>query len=155
MFDLLESVYEYQRLAAREEPLIEDERARLMGLETLLEGDYAGGQSTRERARRATPLPVQFTVPGGFARGDMHSISRRGVAVVGTKGVAQGTRTVLRIADPVRGLEYTFPGMVVWHRGKVIGIAFDGVPSVNRFLSPSTSPWRRLGFSRNEEPLVA
>jgi hypothetical protein len=155
MFDLLKTVYEYQCLAAREEALDEETQARLFGLETLLRGAYAGGESTRERARRADPLPVQFTIPGGFARGKMHSLSRRGVAVVGTKGVATGTRTVLRVADPVRGIEYTFPGTVVWHRGKVIGIAFDGVPSTNRFLSPSTAPWRRFWFSRYSEPLVA
>jgi len=155
MFDLLDSVYEYQRLAAKEGVLGEEEKARLVGLETLLRGDYAGGESTRERARRATPLPVQFTVPGGFARGEMHSISMRGVAVVGTKGVPHGTRTVLRIADPIRGTEYTFPGTVVWHRGKVIGIAFDGVPSKTAFLSPSTAAWRRTWFSAVEEPLVA
>jgi hypothetical protein len=155
MFDLLESVYEYQRLAAKEEALSEEERGKLMGLETLLKGAYAGGESTRDRARRSDPLPVQFTVPGGFARGQMHSISRRGVAIVSAKGVPHGTRTVLRVADPRRCIEYIFPATVVWHRDKVLGIAFDGVPSVNPFLSPSTSPWRRPWFGRIAEPLVA
>ncbi len=85
----------------------------------------------------------------------MHSISRRGVAVVSAKAVERGTRTVIRVADPRRGIEYIFPGTVVWHRDKVLGIAFDGVPSVNPFLSPSTSPWRRPFFGALAEPLVA
>ncbi len=155
MFDLLESVYEYQRLAAKEEALDDEERVRLMGLKTLLEGAYVGGESTRDKSRKSTPLPVQFTVPGGFARGQMHSISRRGVAVVGAKGVARGTRTVLRVANPLKGVEYTFPGTVVWNRDRVLGIAFDGVPSINPYLAAATSPWRRPFFGVIAEPLVA
>ncbi|MBW2465215.1 MAG: PilZ domain-containing protein [Deltaproteobacteria bacterium] len=152
MFDLLDAVYEFQRLASREPDLDETESARAVGLERLLRGSYAGGRSSRERAREQNPLPVQFTVPGGFARGQLHSLSSRGLAIASSAPPAEG----LRVADPRRGVEYTFPGRVVWRRGKVLGIAFDGLPSRHAFLAPANAAWRRISFAlRGEEPLVA
>ncbi|RLB56338.1 MAG: hypothetical protein DRJ42_03605 [Deltaproteobacteria bacterium] len=155
MFDLLDAVYEFQRLASREPDLDETESARAVGLERLLRGSYAGGRSSRERAREQNPLPVQFTVPGGFARGQLHSLSSRGMAIASLSAPAEGTRTVLRVADPRRGVEYTFPGRVVWQRGKVLGIAFDGLPSRHPFLARANAAWRRVSFAFRGEPLVA
>lgn len=155
MFDLLDAVYEFQRLESQDSDLDDTQRARADGLERLLRGSYAGGRSARERARERNPLPVQFTVPGGFGEGQLHSISSRGVAIASRRAPAQGTRTVLRVADPRRGVEYTFPGRVVWQRGKVLGIAFDGLPSRLPFLAPANAAWRRLTFTVGREPLVA
>jgi hypothetical protein len=103
------------------------------------------------------PLPAELTIPGGFGAGEIHSLSGRGVAIVTNQAIPCGTRTILRIADPDLGLEFVFPGTIVWGRGKVLGVAFDGEPSRTPFLDGGHASWRhamRLG-AIVEEPLVA
>ena len=163
MVNLLETIWEYQQLVHKEESLgielDEDEQAKLLGLRRLLRGEYMGAvvPERPERHEGSTPIPVQFTEPGGFAIGEIRSLSANGIAIVTNRPPLEDTRTVLRVADPRRGWEYVFPGRVVWRKDRVIGVVFDGVPTRNPFLLPSDS-WRpgRLRLGRGKrQPLVA
>jgi len=160
MVNLLDSIYEYQSLLHRSEsmeiPLDAEERARLEGLRRLLRGDYLG-LAANQNSDEPRPVPVQLTVPGGFATGEVRSMSAKGMALVSNRPISEGMRTILRVADPLRGFEYVFPGRVVWRSGRILGVAFDGLPSKTPFLVPTDS-WRpgrvRFGPGRSR-PLVA
>jgi len=163
MLNLLDIVYEYQRLFHRERsldiPLDPTERARFRGLERLLDGDYleAASASRHRQARGTVSLPVQFTLPGGFGSGEIRNLSAGGMSVATSTPAKIGTRTILRVTNPSRGFEYVFPGRVVWAGGRVMGIGFDGLPSRAPFLMPPPYSWRgqlRFGPQRTR-PLVA
>src|SRR5688500_2335942 len=128
MLHLLDMIYEYQLLRTKEErlqiPLDDEERARVIGLERLLVGDPPPrGEARRKTPRLLEPLPVQFTLPGGFGSGEIRNISGGGMAIVTARPPAIGTRTIVRVADATAGVEYVFPGRVVWR-------AVDGKPTM-------------------------
>ncbi|MEM9194389.1 MAG: PilZ domain-containing protein [Myxococcota bacterium] len=153
MFNLLDAIYEYQLLIRKNRdmniPLTEVEKARLVGLAQLLRGEYAHGSSGTRSVRMGRRVPVHFTVPGGFASGKLRNISPGGVAITTPHAVLKGSRTVLRVAEPRRGMEYTFPGRIVWTGAgkadsadpRVVGIAFDGTPTRSAFLVPEVGSW--------------
>src|SRR5687767_2529568 len=159
MLHLLEMIYEYQWLRTKEErlsiPLEDDERARLIGLERLLVSEPPGREARRKTPRLPTPLPVQFTVPGGFGSGELRNVSGGGMAILTVRPPVVGTRTIVRIAEATTGMEYVFPARVVWRTmdaRPAMGIAFDGVPSQAPFLAPTRGAWRRelrLGAARS------
>src|SRR5688500_202387 len=101
--NLLDVVFEYQELLQREHgldiPLDEGDRARLVGLDRLLRGDYMGIRQT-EMARLLHPIPVQFTRPGGFGAGEIRDVNGNGMAVVTSQPSTIGSRTIVRVADP-------------------------------------------------------
>jgi hypothetical protein len=157
--NLLDIVYEFQSLLHKQRsldlPLDESEKARLVGLDRLLRGDYLGPRSA-EMTALLHPIPAQFTRPGGFGAGEIRSISANGMAIVTSHPGTIGTRTVVRVADPLRGVEYIFPGQVVWNDGNVMGVGFDGVPTSAPFLLPTRAGWRRdVRFGGPDETLVA
>jgi len=162
MLDLLSIAYEHQLLRAKQEllniELDEPEVARMRGLERLLKGSYAGRAGKRVGSRLDSPMPVQFTLAGSFGSGEVHSVSARGVAIVAARCLPNGARTVLRISDHERGFEYVFPGKAIWTRGRVMGVAFDGVPARAPFAAPVSKRWGhspvRFGEQRSE-PMVA
>src|SRR5690606_22716487 len=121
--NLLEIVYEYQYLLHRRQsmglPLDDHERARLVGLDRLLRGDYMGSGRT-EMTRLLHPIPAQFTRPGGFGAGEIRDVNGNGMAIVTSHPSVIGTRTAVRIADPLGGVEYMFPGRVVWVQNLVM-----------------------------------
>jgi hypothetical protein len=161
MLNLLESIWEYQLLLNKDRTLDIEldsaEQAQLVGLRRMLRGEYEGFSTPQRADHESDPIPVQLTVPGGFAAGEIRSVSANGMAIVTNHPPARDTRTILRVADSRRGWEYVFPGRVVWKNGRVIGVAFDGVPTRHPFLMPSDS-WRpgrlHLG-SATRRPLVA
>ncbi len=157
--NLLDTVYEYQHLLQKQQsyeiPLDEGERARLLGLERLLRGDYLGLKS-REMTRLLHPIPAQFTRPGGFGAGEIRDVNGNGMALVTSQPSTMGNRTIVRIADPLGGFEYVFPGHVVWVQNQVMGVAFDGMPTRAPFLLPTPTKWRRdVRFGAKDETLVA
>jgi hypothetical protein len=152
--NLLDVVYEFQSLLHKQRsldiPLDEAEKARLVGLDLLLRGDHA------EMTTLLHPIPAQFTRPGGFGAGEIRSINANGMALVTSHPSLVGTRTIVRIADPLRGVEYVFPGQIVWVDGNVMGVGFDGMPTAAPFLLPTRTGWRRdVRFGGPDETLVA
>jgi hypothetical protein len=134
--DLLQMIFERQLLRGKEDldvPLEPDERVRLRGLERLLAGS-GPAPSQRRFVRVAWRMDVRFTRPGGFGAGEIEDLSAGGARVRCPRPPAPGTRLVVWLEDPARGLEYVFPCAVVWRgpRGRaagVMGVRFDGVPS--------------------------
>jgi hypothetical protein len=145
MMSLLDVVYEYQLLRAKMEtldiPLDDGERARLVGLASLLRGEDLEGPGVN-MPRVAGPMPVQFTVPGGFAAGEIRAVGGEGFAVGTTRPPAVGMRTIVRVAEPRAGHEYVFPCRIVWTNGPMMGLAFDGVPTRTAHVPPSLASWR-------------
>lgn len=157
--NLLDIVYEYQNLLHRQQsiglPLGAHERARLFGLDRLLRGDYMGSGRT-EMTRLLHPIPAQFTRPGGFGAGEIRDVNGNGMAIVTSQPSVIGTRTAVRIADPLGGAEYLFPGQVIWVQNLVMGVAFDGMPTKAPFLLPTPTKWRRdVRFGGTDETLCA
>lgn len=159
--NLLDIVYEHQHLLHKKRSLDMDvsldeaDGARLLGLGRLLKGEYLGV----ERPGAATllhPIPAQFTRPAGFGAGEIRSVSANGMAVVTAHPSSIGERTIVRIADPLAGVEYVFPGKVVWVHDNVMGVGFDGVPSKAPFLLPTRTGWRRgVSFGGDTETICA
>ncbi len=145
MVHLLDLIHEYQLLKSREEhlglPLDDEERVRLVGLSRLLHADEVGPD--RRMIRLPSPLPVQFTVPGGFGGGALRNISAGGMAVSVARPPPIGMRTIIRIAESAFGTEYVFPARVVWTSllDRCMGLAFDGVPL--KASSKLDASWRR------------
>lgn len=164
MRNLLDMIYEHQRLHSRERKLDirleEDERVRLMGLDRLLQGEVPD-ERLRHFARVELAMPVQFTRPGGFESGEIRNLSGGGFCVATPRPPEPGTRLVVRIAEPTFGLEYVFPCRVVWRTGRGrprMGVQLDGVPHCADFFGDeATGVWRRsVRFgSESDEPLVA
>jgi len=162
MFAILEMIYEYQLLLAKEARLSialdDDEKARLVGLSRILVGD-SGADPRRAMPRLPAPLSVQFTVPGGFGSGVACNISGGGLSVTTTYPAPIGVRTIVRIADSVTGIEYVFPGRIAWRvrDGSTfrVGVAFDGVPARAPFMTPPRGVWRdevRFGTQARSAP---
>lgn len=165
MRNLLEMIYEYQLLRSKEHNLsieLDDgERVRLMGLYRLLQGETIDPTSRRELARVKVPMPAQFTLPGGFEIGEIRDLSGGGFCIATGHPPAEGTRIIVRVADPHGGSEYVFPCRVVWRAARGpgrMGVALDGVPNRSTFVADEdTGVWRRslrFGDLRGE-PLVA
>lgn len=154
MLNVLDLVFEYQHLLHKEQTLEieldESERARLVGLERLLRGQYLGRAEPSKGTRLLEPVPVQFTIPGGFCAGELRNVSAGGVAIVTDRAPEIGTRTILRVGDATH-FEYVFPGRVVWSNGRVLGVAFDGMPTRTLFTADDSGAWKSnvlLGASR-------
>ena len=78
------------------------------------------------------------------------------MAVVTSHAAGIGDRTIVRIADPLAGVEYNFPGKVVWVHDNVMGVGFDGLPTRAPFLLPTRTGWRRgMHFASDVETISA
>ena len=164
MRNLLDMIYEYQRLHSREQKLDirldEGERVRLMGLDRLLQGEVPDTRM-RHFARVKLAMPVQFTRPGGFESGEIRDLSGGGFCIATPRPPEPGTRLVVRVAEPTSGAEYVFPCRVVWRASRGpgrMGVQIDGMPTCADFFGDETTGvWRRSVRFGNEsdEPLVA
>lgn len=165
MRNLLEMIYEYQLLRSKQLHLSidldEGERVRLMGLYRLLQGETIDPTSRRELVRVKLPMPVHFTLPGGFESGEIRDLSGGGFCIATARPPAEGTRIVVRVAHPDDGAEYVFPCRVVWRAARGpgrMGVEIDGVPHRSAVLAgDDTGVWRRsLRFGDAPgEPMVA
>lgn len=150
MRNLLEMIYEYQRIRAKMEhlevPLDEEEEIRLAGLGQLLAGDNYAGDDLRHMPRLPFPKVVSFTQPGGFETGTIKNMSGAGIAIATPRPPAIGTRIIVRIQDAASGGEFFFPCRVVWSRRGTLagmGVKFDGVPTKANSLHENTGVWPR------------
>ncbi len=150
MRNLLEIIYEYQRLRAKQDhlevPLDDDEELRLAGLGQLLTGDNPAGRNARAMPRAPFPKLVSFTQPGGFETGHVKNLSGAGIAIATPRPPAVGTRIIVRIQDAASGCEFFFPCRVVWsRRGSLagMGVKFDGVPTKSHGVNEDTGVWKR------------
>ncbi|MBK8171649.1 MAG: PilZ domain-containing protein [Sandaracinaceae bacterium] len=154
MTELLELIYEYRLLRAKEEhlqiALEEEERARIRGIESLLMGETrrasARADSRRAMPRLLFPRAIQFTMPGSFGAGEIANLSGGGAAITTNEVLRKGDRTILRVAVPETGMEYVFPCTVVWTSGSAeanVGIAFTGVPSQTQIARRPSQTFRR------------
>jgi len=148
MTDLLDMVYEYRLLLAKAEqlqiPLDDGEMARLVGLARLLEGEAPSKEARRRMPRLPFPSAVQFTIPGGFAIGEVRNVSGGGLSVVTRARVDEHARTIVRVTRPSEGVEYVFPCRVAWRAtdGRpMVGLAFDGVPSLTSYVAAPRGAW--------------
>lgn len=157
MTDLLDMVYEYRLLLSKAErlqiPLDEGETARLMGLARLLEGEAPSKDARRRMPRLPFPSAVQFTIPGGFAIGEVRNVSGGGLSVITRARVDEHARTIVRIARPSEGVEYVFPCRVAWRTIDglpMVGFEFDGVPSLTSYSAAPRGAWGAdLRFGRH------
>jgi hypothetical protein len=164
MRNLLEMIYEYQLLRAKEEyleiRLDDDERVRQMGLDRLLQGETIDRSSRRRFPRVKLVMPVQFTLPGGFESGEVRDLSGGGLCIACTRPPEPDSRLIVRIADSRLGYEYVFPCRVAWRvatGNRRMGVVFDGVPSRTPLAAEDTGVWSRsvhFGLT-SREPLVA
>ncbi len=155
MDDLLELIHEYRSLRAHE-GLDDEERARMVGLGALLGDEVPWLLSPSER--KPGSFFVHFTVPGGFATGELRGLSGAGV-MIGTRARPRpGTRMLLRIDNPRTHKTFVLPAEVAFRRpGRwaVFGARFDGASDVD---SAQGTPWTSLrwaGAMSQRGPLVA
>lgn len=149
--ELLDTVYEYQLLRAKERMQLElglPDRVRANALRKCLRGDFINGQKRRCN-RFEDPPQVHFTYAGGFGEGRLHDICGSGVAIETACKLETGMRTVLRICDLQSNSEYVFPAQVVWQASMVVGLAFDGAPSRIEDMPWSWNSLRLHGQSRH------
>lgn len=159
MENLLELIHEYRTLRAME-TYTELERARMVGLGRLLGSDTPWGQGGKETSTRgAASYPVAFAVPGGFARGEIRTLSGAGIVVATKTPPPKGTRVLLRLDDPHTHTSYVFPASIAFRRtGRwgAFGAVFDGEPERTVSDEPlQLWPSALLRFSTNNAPLVA
>ena len=151
---LLDTVYEYQLLRAKERMDIElgvEEKVRTRVLRQCLRGNFINGRK-RHCNRFDEPPTVYFTVAGGFGEGRLHDICGSGVAIASSANIAMGTRTVLRMRDEEQSAEYVFPARVVWRSKGIIGLGFDGAPSRTDLAQWA---WQNLRMTPRRAAMVA
>lgn len=159
MDNLLELIHEYRTLRSLETST-ELERARTVGLGRVLGSTPPWGDGGKERSTRgAASYPVSFAVPGGFARGEIRTLSGAGIVVATKRPPAEGTRLLLRLDDPSSQATYIFPAVVAFRRlGRwgAFGALFDGEPERTESDEPTQLwPSAILRFGKNDAPLVA
>ena len=163
MRNLLDMIYEYELLRSKEQDLDIDlddaERVRFMGLLRLLSGERPDARN-RRFIRVRVPFRVQFTRPGGFETGEVRNLGGGGFCIATRRPPEVGTSVIVRLADPVEGIEYVFPCLVVWRSTNSpgqMGVRLDGVPHKNPMVEEDTGVWRRtLRFGAMlAKPLVA
>jgi hypothetical protein len=145
----LDRIYELLMLLAREGelqiPLTDAESARLARLESSLGRRVPNLDERDADTWLSVPLPVQFTAQGAYGSCLMRNLSGGGMAVITSEPPALGQRLVVRIEDPLHGVEYVFPARVLSRvvRGlSSMGVAFEGVPSQARLGNRSSGIWR-------------
>lgn len=159
MDNLLELIHEYRTLRSLEDAS-ELERARMVGLGRLLGSTPPWGDNNQDRSTRgAAAYPVSFTVPGGFARGEIRTLSGAGIVVATRVPPPQGTRLLLRLDQPLAGVTYLFPAQVAFRRtGRwgAFGARFDGEPEREVHEEGITLwPTQVLRLGGKDTPLVA
>lgn len=163
MDNLLELIHEYRTLRSliqSGEAYTELERARMVGLGRVLGSTPPWGDTGKEKSTRgAAAYPASFAVPGGFARGEIRTLSGAGIVIATKVPPPKGTRLLLRLDDPSSQTSYVFPAVVAFRRlGRwgAFGALFDGEPERTESDEPiQLWPTALLRFSKNDAPLVA
>jgi len=139
--DLLSMLYEYRKLAARDELLGDrlpacDQR-RLEALDRLFAADpddtnpsIRCGQPRRRHARADVDIPATVTVQGRPERVRIINVGGGGVCVEPAPPLRAGEHAVIRVF--IGGREYHYPVCARWARttanGSTMGMPFTGPP---------------------------
>lgn len=155
MQHLLELLHEYRGLCANEASLEASTRPQMHALRHLLgDGLPWEGEPTRGM-HRAVAYPLRFTVPGGFALGEVRRLGGGGVLVGTSAKPPIGARSLVCFEDPSHPQSFVFPATVAMRqpgRFGAVGLVFDGQPD----RTPTNDHWRaRLPLIRAHAPLVA
>lgn len=145
MLDKLDFLCRFWELRARYEalgvPLTEPERVELLSLVQMI----ASGVEDEPDMAMVRGIPAQLTAGAGFLAADLADVSAECLLVAAAERLAEGTRTVVHIADAVTGVEYALPCIVAWSREDEpcwMGLTVDGVPKRSQFTCPTTGTWR-------------
>lgn len=152
MADKLERLYEYRTLVAKREqlrlPLSPDETARA----ERLSGRVRQGVPQVDEADPYTLVPQPWQVHvahgGQSVEGTVPNASGDGMAIQTSNPPPLGSEVVLTVRHPRHGIEYAFPGRVVWRvvqGGPAFGVAFAGAPT------ESSLGGRRSGVYRADD----
>lgn len=132
--DKLQRIFEYRVLLARKEDLSitldPEEREHLTRLREQLRTGVPQLDARDVYTLVTDTWPVQMALAGRFVTGTVRNASGGGFAIETADPPALGDTVVLQIASEQQGMEYTFPGTVIWRvvRGTPsVGVAFAGI----------------------------
>lgn len=131
---ILERVFDYGTLCAKS-TLDEGDVAHRALLETCVGGSAPWILTPPGAMEAAAAYPVRFTVPGGFARGEIRSLSGAGAWIATRAPLKLGSRVLVRFDDTEFGT-YVFPSVVAAKRAgsrPAVGALFDGQPEHTLF----------------------
>lgn len=134
--DKLQRIFEYRVLLARREDLSitlnSEEQDLLKRLQEQLRTGVPQLDARDVYTLVTDSWPVQMALAGRFVHGTVRNASGGGFAIETPEPPSLGDTVVLQIASETQGVEYTFPGTVIWRvvRGTPsVGIAFAAIPT--------------------------
>ncbi|MFT5353022.1 MAG: hypothetical protein ACI9KE_000219 [Polyangiales bacterium] len=136
---VLEQLFEYGSL--RSAPVLSEESAahrRL--LERVLGSSPPWVALPPAAMEQCAAYPARFTVVGGFAQGEVRSLSGGGLWIATRAHVPLGTNVLVRFDDSEFG-SYLFPSIVAARRvgrSPALGMQFNGPPERSAFDSAWT-----------------
>jgi hypothetical protein len=154
MLEKLDFMVRFWQLRARNSdlgaPLSALERVELLSLLRLMSSD-APLPEQGAPPRTDQGVPVQLAAPGGFLSAELRLVCAEGMLVACASPMRSGQSVIVRLADPVSGVEYTVPCTVEWaHVGtpSAMALRVDGAPSRMSFAIPAPGMWRSpLGWN--------
>jgi hypothetical protein len=156
VLEKLDFMVRFWQLKARHEsagaPLSPLERGELFSLLSLM----ASGDPLPEPgpAPNSDGVIVQITARGGFLAAELRLVCAGGLVVASFVPLAVGQSTLVRLADPASGVEYTLPCVAEWSfiaNPIALALRVDGVPARAAGATPEMGTWRSpLGWSDPE-----
>lgn len=135
-------------------PLTPLERVELLSLCSLMATDVPlpepGPPPQNEDA-----CEVQITVSTGFVAAELRFVCAQGLVLACFSPLMVGDSTVVRLADPSGGVEYTLPCMVEWicpGSPAAMALSVDGAPAQSAYAAPESGAWRApIGWTDGTE----
>ncbi|HEY8038503.1 MAG TPA: hypothetical protein VIF15_01865 [Polyangiaceae bacterium] len=134
MIDKLGFLVRFWELKARHatlgEPLSPREQLELLSLMQLVTGDFKMPEPG-SCARPSNALPAQLIGEGTILPVEVRYVCAAAMLVASAKSMAPSERVIIRTADAVSGVEYSFPCSIVWvYDGSpcIMAVAVDGIP---------------------------
>jgi len=137
------------RHASAGAPLTALELGELLSLLSLL----ASGDPLPEPgpARHTDGVLVEITARGSFLAAELRLVCAGGLVVASFVALPVGQSTLVRLADPASGMEYTLPCVVEWSylgNPTAVALRIDGVPGRTASGVPEIGAWRSpMGWS--------
>lgn len=146
MLEKLDFMVRFWDLKARhaaQAPLSPLERGELLSLLSLMVADDPMPEPCGA-APRPDSFPVQVATRGGFATADARYVCAIGFVVVGRSSLEAGQSTIVRLAIPGEGVEYTLPCVVEWtftSNDTTIALRVDGAPTRTEGVPIELGAW--------------
>jgi hypothetical protein len=112
------------------EPLSKREQLELLSLMQLVTGDFKMPEPGT-CSRPANALPAQLIGEGVIVSVEVRYVCAAALLVASARSMSAGARVVVRTADAISGVEYTFPCSVAWVHDAtplVMALVVDGIP---------------------------